>query len=189
MIRSTTSKFLIARDPAAIRQVYDFSHLRGTALENAAKERVLAGLEINKGEGRLAFGLGHFAMMGANGEKTLACREYESLALSFEAEGVVVGGERPVMEVEGGCQFSEDLSRINPLSLPVARILGERPSDGEFAFHDEGGVRVRFHNIADEWPRKWVLVGIKLSGKGRLHVDRNDLGRILGHPFLIQFLE
>lgn len=187
MVKSTTSQFMIGRDPAAIRQSYDFTHLRGSALDVAMKERTLAGLDFVRGQGELGIQLGHFALVNPAGEKTLACREYPKVTMAFEAEGVVVNGERPRMEVEGGCEFNEDLTRINPLMIPVASILGEKPADGEFQFRDGKPVVIRFSNLSDEWPRKWVLVGVKMSGRSEFQMDRNDVLKILGRPTLIQF--
>lgn len=187
MVNSTTSRFMIGRDPAAIRQSYDFTHLRGSALDVAMKERTLAGLDFVRGNGSLGIQLGHFALVNSSGEKTLACREYPKVTMAFEAEGVVVNGERPRMEVEGGCEFNEDLTRINPLMIPVASILGEKPADGEFQFRDGKLVVIRFSNLSDEWPRKWVLVGVKMSGRSDFQMDRNDVIKILGRPTLIQF--
>lgn len=187
IVTRTSPRFTINRDPAAIRQVYDFSHLRGSALEVAMKERMVAGLEVFKSDGRVGLALGHFAFVNASGEKTLGCREYGKVTMVFEAEGIVVNGERPSMEVEGACEFSDDLAKVNPLYIPVARILGEKPADGEFQFRDGKEVTVRFGNLSDEWPRKWVLTGLRLGGpkSTEFAVGRNELTKILGHPFLI----
>lgn len=186
IVVQTSSQFHVARDPAAIRQVYDFTHLRGGALDGAMKQRLVAGIEIFKSEDSFGLGFGHFAFLNESGERTLGCREYAKMILTFEAEGVVVNGEKPVMEVEGACEYSEDLAKINPLQVPVAKILGERPADGEFQYREGREVAVRFTNISDEWPRKWVLVGMKMKGATReMAVDRNDIGRVLGHPLMI----
>lgn len=179
-------RFTIARDPAAVRQVYDFSHLRGDALSSAMKERLVAGLEVVRDGDRMGLSIGHFTFVNGAGEKTLACREFGRMRLSFEAEGVVVNGERPSMEVEGDCRFSDDLAKIHPLYLPVARILGEKPADGEFQFREGPQVAVRFANLSDEWPRKWILTGVSLTGpKEKLFIGRNELRRLVGHPVLL----
>lgn len=186
VVTQTSPKFMTARDPAAIRQVYDFSHLRGSALDVAMKERMVAGLEVFKENERIGLGIGHFAFVNGGGEKTLGCREFGKVMMTFEAEGVVVNGERPVMQVEGACEFTEDLAKVNPLYIPIARILGERPADGEFQFREGKEITVRFSNLSDEWPRKWILVGMKMNGqRSDFSVDRNDLNKILGHPFMI----
>ncbi|MBX2988257.1 MAG: hypothetical protein KF802_10195 [Bdellovibrionaceae bacterium] len=182
----STDRFQIARDPAAIRQVYDFSHLRGSALDVAMKERLIAGIEVDRQTDRVGLGMGHFAFVNASGEKTLGCREFGKVAMRFEAEGMVVNGERPAMEVEGACEFSDDLARVSPLYIPVARILGEKPADGEFQFRDGKEITVRFANLSDEWPRKWVLVSVRMMGsRAHFNIDRNDLNKVLGHPFLV----
>lgn len=188
MISNTSKKFSINRDPAAVRQVYDFSHLRGSALEVAIKERMVSGLEVVRDEGHVGVSLGHFAFTNGAGERTLGCREYGKVVLVFEAEGMVVNGERPKMEVEGACEFSDDLARVNPLTIPIQRILGERPADGEFQFREGKDVAVRFSNLSDEWPRKWLLTGVKFGGaKGDIGVDRGELAKILGHNVLVSF--
>lgn len=185
-ILATSPKFIISRDPAAIRQVYDFSHLRGSALEVAMKERVIGGLEVFQEARQIGVGVGHFAFVNSAGEKTLGCREYGKITFKFEAEGIVVNGERPVMEVEGACEFSEDLAHISPLYIPVARIFAEKPADGEFQFRDGKEITVRFSNLSNEWPRQWVLVGTKMSGgHSDFIVNRNDLGKVLGRPFVL----
>lgn len=188
VIMSTSPNFPISRDPAAVRQVFDFSHLRGSALDAAIKQRVVAGLEVFKEDGAVSVGLGHFAFVNGGGEKTLGCREYGKVAMVFEADGVVVNGERPKMEVEGACEFSDDLASVNPLTIPVARILGERPADGEFQFLDGKPVTVKFSNLSDEWPRRWILSGIRFDGgKSDVVVDRNELAKLLGHSLLVSF--
>lgn len=188
VISMNSKRFVVSRDPAAVRQIYDFSHLRGNALEIAIKERMVSGLEVFKDDGGVGVGLGHFAFTNAAGERTLGCREYGKITMVFEAEGTVVNGERPKMEVEGACEFSEDLAKMNPLTIPVARILGERPADGEFQFREGKEVSVRFTNLSDEWPRKWVLTAVRVGGgKSDISVNRSELSKILGHSVLVNF--
>lgn len=185
IVQKSAHKFQIPRDPAAIRQVYDVTHLRGSTLERAVKERILAGLETFEDEQGFGIGFGHFAFSMDSGEKVLGCRAYQKVILSFEAEGVAVGGEKPKMQVEGKCEYSADLTKINPLWIPVARIFGERPSDGEFSDYNRP-VQLTFSNVADEWPRKWVLIGMTVQGeKGQVDVSRYEVGQILGKPFII----
>lgn len=152
----------------------------------AVKARVVNGFQLAKESDRIGLSLGHFAFMNEVGQKTLACKEYEKVVLSFEAEGVLVSGEKPSMILEGNCRFSEDLSRIRPLYLPVARILGERPADGEFTFRDENPIVVRFSNLSDEWPRQWLLTGVSLQGaREKVSIERNELRRLFGQPMVL----
>lgn len=177
----------IARDPAALRTSFDYSHLKGDSLEKAMRQRLVAGLQIvNEGD-RIGFSVGHFTFVNERGQKALACREFEKMKFVFEAEGIVVNGERPEMQLEGNCHFAGDVGRVNPLFLPVARILGERPADGEFEFRDEDPVSVRFANLSDEWPRKWILTEVSLGAdkKNQIRIQRNELKKLLGQPLMV----
>ncbi|MGZ3818200.1 MAG: hypothetical protein ACXWRZ_16180, partial [Bdellovibrio sp.] len=156
LVYYNSGEALLKRDPAAIKNSFDFSNLRGEQLFSAAKQRLLAGLELARSlpgkpaEARI--GLGHFIFTNNKGEKRLACQEFQKVAFSFEAEGVSIAGEKAIMEIEGQCEFSIDMTKINPLALPIARILGETPGDGEFEFNEGSKVTVRFTNLPDQWP-------------------------------------
>lgn len=194
LVYFNSGESLYHRDPAAIKNNFDFSRLRGQQLFEAAKHRLLAGWELGKSlpgkpaEARI--GLGHFIFTNEKGEKRLACQEYEKVSFSFEADGVSVAGEKPVMEVEGRCEFSTDMTKINPLSVPIARILNETPGDGEFEFNDGSKVTVRFTNLPDEWPRTWYLKSVKLINDKNLDalvVEGEEVTKYLGHPTVLAF--
>lgn len=194
LVFSTTNEALYQRDPAAIKNSFDFSHLRGEKLFVAAKQRLMAGLELGKNlpgnpsEARI--GLGHFVFSNEQGEKRLACQEFGKVSLSFEAEGVSVGGDKPLMEIEGRCEFSADMTKINPLHLPIAKILGERPGDGEFEFNEKSKVTVRFSNLPDTWPRTWLLKSVKLVNENNassIMVESDEVAEYLGHPMVLKF--
>ena len=189
MVGTHLNKFQASRDPAAIRQVYDFTHLQGSNLDRAVKERLVSGLEIYKDQQGLGIGLGHFAFSMASGEKVLGCRAYKKITFEFEAEGVAVNGEKPTMKLEGQCQFSADLTKINPIWIPVARIFGESPGDDGFDEY-ERPAQVNFKNVADYWPRQWVLIGLTVEGEsGQVQVDKSEVSQILGRPFKINMEE
>lgn len=186
----TTDELQIQRDPAAIKNTFDFSHLRGDKLHEAVKQRLLTGLEFRKGNQGTGISLGHFVFVNESGEKKLACQEFGKVSLSFEAEGVSVAGDKPVMEVEGRCEFSADMSKINPLFVPIAKITGERPGDGEFQFNEGSKVTVRFTNLPEEWPRTWLLKSVKLVNEKdseALVIESDEVARYLGHPMVLNF--
>lgn len=194
LVFSTSNEALNQRDPAAIKNNFDFSHLRGEKLFAAQKQRLLAGLELAKNlpgkpaEARI--GLGHFVFSNERGEKRMACQEFGKVSLSFEAEGVSVAGDKPVMEIEGRCEFSADMTKINPLYLPIAKILGERPGDGEFEFNDGAKVIVRFTNLPEEWPHTWLLKSVKLLNEKNaesLVIETYEVNKYLGHPMVLSF--
>lgn len=183
----TTDVYTINRDPAAVRNNFDFSHLQGNELQEAVKQRLLAGFEIKKELEGTGISLGHFAFTN-EGDKKLACQEFETVTLRFEAEGVMVSGESSVMEVEGRCEFSSDLTKINPLVVPFQKILAQNPGDGEFNFSEGRPVVVRFANLPDAWPHKWILKSVKLSNSKKsegLLVESEEIAKYLGHPLVL----
>lgn len=180
----------IARDPAAVRQVYDFSNLSGSDLTVAMKKRLLAGSAVIREKQSLGIELGHFALAKITGEKTLACQEFQKVTLHFEAEGIATGGERPVMEVEGACEFSADMTKINPILIPLDKILAEKPSDGEIQYREGHAVTLRFRGMPEEWPQRWLLTGVRLSNAGEqkeLLIDAEEVSQILGRPMMVNF--
>lgn len=190
LLKSQTDDYSINRDPAAVRGNFDFSHLQGEKLNTAIRQRLLTGLEFRKTAEGTGIGLGHFLFLDQRGEKKLACQEFGKVTLAFEAEGVSVAGEKPEMEVEGRCEFSPDMARINPLFLPIAKIVGERPGDGEFQFNDGSAVTVRFTNLPSEWPRTWLLKSVKLSNDNNpqaLVIESEEVARYLGHPMVFSW--
>jgi hypothetical protein len=185
IVATNVKKFQAGRDPAAIRQVYDFTHLHGSILDTAVKERLVSGLETFKDDQGFGIGLGHFAFSLDSGEKVLGCRAYQKVTFQFEAEGIAVEGEKPTMTVEGKCEYSNDLTKINPLWIPVARIFGEHPGDGDFNDY-ERPVQLKFAHVSDVWPKHWVLIGLSIQGdQGKVEVDRSEMSQILGRPFMI----
>lgn len=178
-----------ARDPAAIRKVYDFSNLDGNALTLASKQRIISGFETFRKGDTLAIALGHFVVRGNDGQKQFACRKYSHVVLSFEGEGMAVGGEKPSMQVEGPCQEAEDINQISPLMIPVARILNQPVNDGEFEFREEQIVRVRFSNVADQWPTTWALTSVKLSNdvSEEVSIGREEIRSLTERPVVLQF--
>ncbi|MNT75216.1 hypothetical protein D3C72_2140960 [compost metagenome] len=94
------------------------------------------------------------------------------------------------MEIEGRCEFSSDLAKINPLVVPFQKILGEHPGDGEFKFNTNRPVVVRFTNLSDAWPKKWILKSVKLSSPQNaegLTVDSSEISKYLGRPVVLTF--
>lgn len=180
-----------ARDPAAIKRVYDFSNLEGSALSLAAKQRLIDGTQVLTDKSNIGVSLGHFVIRGDDGQKTFACQTYSKVIIGFEGDGMVVAGEKPQMEIEGSCDVSADINSIAPLWIPVAKILGEPVADGEFDFRDGKAVKVRFANVSDQWPSSWVLKNIRLVDpniKGHeVLVDQKELRALLNKPIFVSF--
>lgn len=180
----------LSRNPAAIRQYYDFSNLRGSALEVALKERVVSQIELVRGDKDLGLKLGHFAFTNPQDEKKMGCSEYTKVTLQFESADMAVSGEKSVMEVEGQCEASKDATMIETVWIPLSKIYGEKPGDGNFQFPEQQNISVHFTNVSDSWPQQWHLVGVRLHSMnkiGDIAVDRNEMQKILGKPFVLVY--
>jgi len=181
--------FAGSRDPAAIRKSYDFSELDGLALSQATKQRLIAGAKLLKEPSQVGVELGHFVVRKGSGEKMFACNKYEDVILEFEGDGMAVAGQKPMMEVEGECEISADINRISPLWIPVAKILGEPVAEGEFDFRDGRPIKVKFANVADQWPVAWVLKSVRLqapSGES-LKIEGDELRQYIPKPMVLEF--
>lgn len=179
-----------ARTPAAIRKVYDFSELDGRALNQASKQRLIAGFEVTREADEIGVRLGHFVVAGADGEKVFACDRFDRVVLTFEGEGVAVNGDKPRMDVEGPCEPDQDINRISPLWIPVARITAEPVHDGEQVYENRGhNLRVNFSNVADQWPPQWVLTSVRLKNAGNedVTIESAELRQMVDRPVVLEF--
>lgn len=180
-----------SRDPAAIKKVYDFSHLQGSALDYAAKQRLLDGAKVIHDNKDIGVELGHFVFKGPEGEKVFACQKYSRIILSFEGDGVAVSGELPQMEVEGNCEISNDINSIAAVWIPVSKIMGEPVADGEFDFREGHPAKLKFAHVSDQWPKTWMLKSLRLidpSGtNAEVAVPTAELKQILKKPFIVEF--
>jgi hypothetical protein len=190
LLRQNTEDSSIMRDPAAVRNNFDFSNLNGDKLQSAIKQRILGGFEFRKNPNGTGIGLGHFVFLDSTGQKKSGCQEYENLSLVFEADGVSVAGEKPEMVIEGYCESSQERGKIDPLMLPIAKILGERPGDGEFQFNEGSPLNVKFTNLPDEWPKTWLLKSVTLLNKKTsqtFRIESEEVAHYLGHPIVLSF--
>lgn len=179
-----------SRDPAAVRQIYDFSNLSGDDLQSAIKNRLLKGATVVRENQSLGIQLGHFALASATGEKTMACREFEKVTMRFEADGVAINGDRPVMEIEGPCEISGDINTISPLFIPVDKVLAEKSNDGVMEFNEGQSISLKFHGMPEQWPKRWLLTSVKLSSQTeqkQILVESEEMGHILGRPLMLNF--
>lgn len=179
------------RNPAAIKKVYDFSHLQGSALIYATKQRLLEGANLVKDQNDIGVELGHFVIKGEDGQKEFACQRFSRVIMAFEGEGSATAGELPQMEVEGQCEISKDINKMAAVWIPVSRILGEQVADGEFDYRDGHPSKLKFANVSDRWPQTWRLKSVQLidpSGAyGEVTIPSQELKEMLPKPFLVQF--
>ncbi len=187
IIYTTNDKFAVHRDPAAIRQTYDFTNLNGSALDIALKQKVLGDLEIVKTAGNFGVSFGHFAFSTSDGQKFLGCEYYEKVVAVFESEGTAVNGEKATMEVSAPCKYSDNLAKIKAGLVPIKKIMAEVPQDGEMSFQGEIPVNIKFQNLSDSWPTQWHMITVRMESPQYVFIiDRNEIVKIMGQPLLIR---
>jgi hypothetical protein len=178
-----------SRDPAAIQKSFDFSGLDGSALEKAAKQRLLSGLNIVKKPDELGLELGHFVIKDEEGRKIFACQKFDRVTMYFEGEGSAVNGELPKMQVEGICEISEDINKISALWIPIHKIIREPVAEGEFNFKDTKSIVIQFMNVSESWPRVWRLTSVKLEdSKNESHflkLENQDFQEFRAGPLVV----
>jgi hypothetical protein len=154
------------RNPASIQKVFDYSYLGGDSLLQAAKERLGNSVQISLSSDKTEaiIELGNFVLMDDKNQKDFACGFYDKVALSFEAQGVAVDGQKPQLVVEAKCEVAENINALVPIHVPLSKIKTEKPSDTEFKFYQsKTPLTVRLQNAPGTWPKHWVLNGIKLT--------------------------
>jgi hypothetical protein len=176
---------LTSRNPAAIPKMFDYTNLEGQALESAVQRRLLTGTEFTKMDGGFELHLGHFVTNDTNGRPAFACEVFNRVTFTFEADGFATGGERTTLVVEGPCEMSTNISEMRPLLIPVETVLNEKPGNVELQYMNGTPVSLKFSNMPDEWPRQWVLSGIKIYNRedGRSFiVDQKNLRKLASAP-------
>ena len=180
------------RSPAAIKRVFDFSHLEGSALRLASQKRLITDARILQESERVGIELGHFVTNG-EGRKQLACEYYDSIRLTFEASGMAENGEKATMEVVGPClvPVAQDLNRIAPLWIPVSKLLMETPHDKDYVFPEAEGVHMKFAHLGSHWPHEWALTSVKLyhqtEAKREISISGPEMQDLVKRPLRLHF--
>lgn len=99
-----------------------------------------------------------------SGFSSSLCKVYSSIEVEFTAEGVTVSGQAPIMKINSPCTEAQDPSEIAAISLPIAKILKEKPRNAEYKF-DGFSSTIAFSNSADEWPQQWVLKRVEFKNQ------------------------
>lgn len=161
-----------SRNPAAIKKVFDFSHLEGRALEMASYKRLVADAKTLDDEENIGIELGHFVVKDPSNNRQFACDIYNRVELVFESADMSVSGEPSIMKVEADCQVNKDINRINTVWIPMKKILKEKEGDIELDYRERGNIHLTFLNIGDRWPRAWMLSNVRMF-------NEDDFGKIL----------
>ncbi len=182
-----------SRNPAAIKRELDFSKLDGVELITASQKRLVTAARVIPKPDMVGVELGHFVTRDAEGQRRLACDAFfNRLTLRFEAEGIASAGEKTLMEIDAPCRTSSnDISSIEPVWIPVAKIFAERPKSQSLDFQD--GVTYKFENLSGVWPVRWSLQSVRLYNSQDsarvVNITSRDMRAIRPKPFVLNWLE
>jgi len=190
-ISSTSFQGGNTRVPAAIRRDLDFSKLSDDELITASQKRLVTAARVLLQDKEVGVELGHFVTRDEAGEKKLACDFYDRMVLSFDADGIAESGEKPSMEIEGPCRIASDITRIEPIWIPVQRILGENAGNMDLSYPEEGEVNYRFQGMTSDWPMHWSLTAVRLYNSkedGRqVSISGKDLSELTASPIVVNW--
>lgn len=140
------------RDPAAIgSKVFQITSLSSEQIRDHLVQKIKV-FPTMEGKKAIQF----------SGFSSALCKLYPEVEMQFQAEGVAVAGEAPVMKITSPCEIGQDPAEMASIQLPIEKILAEKPRNAEFVF-DGFSAKVSFTNSADEWPRQWTLKSVQFK--------------------------
>ncbi len=166
------------RIPAAIKRTHDLSNLRGVALLNASRERLITSSKVlHYSPAKIAIVLGHFITSDPKSlRRVSACDIYEKVEVTLKATGIATAGAAPTMVIEGPCKISkDDLNVLEPLWINAQEIVKQVPGDHEFIFTVKNTAHIKFIDIIDEWPSEWEIQTVKMFGSIKGQQDVIDV--------------
>ncbi len=177
------------RKPAAIRPDLDFSGLVGAELILATQRRLVSAAKVASHHGEVGVEFGAFVTRDESGQRVHVCHQYERMTLRFDAEGVAESGVKPVMEVDGPCLPSRDISRIEPLWIPFEKIREMNASSMDVRFDDS--ISFRFDDMSSDWPSEWSLQSVRLYDEDEddrdIIIDSREMRDIIPRPIIISW--
>jgi hypothetical protein len=189
----TTTTVSRGRNPASIGKAYDFSGLQGNLLNQAAKQRLLDGLNIHKDLQSNSIQLGNFVLLNEQNQKDFVCGLYNHVTLSFEAEGVAVSGEKPSLIIDAPCTVGGDIDSLAPIKIPYQKIKAQNPQSHDISLQQEDGafIHIQSGNNSDSWPNQWSLTQINLTQDGSpsriLNINQQDIKGRINKPVLMNW--
>lgn len=179
------------RVPAAIRRDLDLSRLSGVDLLTASKQRLITEAQVVLRDGQVGIELGSFVALSEEHQKKLVCQLYDRILLQFSEVGVAENGEVATMDVRAPCVQGKELSKIEPIWIPVLQILKESPKDMDLKYPSVSEAEFHFDKMRADWPRRWTLRRVKLFSSGPFNrsvvISDTELKALLTEPLNIPF--
>lgn len=199
------------RNLASIKTQYDLTCLGGEKFESAYKSRLINGFKSFRKNGNLGIEIGHFifspgvtvdtpeckkkrernissVFSAKNPTQKMLCADYPNISMNFLAEEEAESGEKRKFQIQADCQVASDLSKTETIWIPWEKLAQESPFEGEAQFNQPSKVLVKTVHVSDQWPKKWSLDSIELSGEnGSLKVSSEEIRSIAGRPLVFDF--
>ncbi len=171
---------LIQRDPAAVgNKVFQISSLSSEQIRNQLSQKIKVFPTV---DGRKSIQFSGFS--------SGLCKTYPEIEMEFQAEGIAVGGEAPMLKISAPCESGQDPSEMASIQLPIEKLLAEKPRNAEFKF-DGYTAKIEFKNASDEWPKQWILKNVyfkDLAGNQKsAHFDRKITSDKSSRPIVLEF--
>ncbi len=149
---SLSEKISIQRDPATLNgKIFQITSLSSEQIQAQLQKTIKVTPTID-GKKTISF----------SGFSSALCKTYPTIGIEFAAEGLSVAGETPSMKITTPCEAGQDPAEIAPISLPVGKILAEKPHNAEFSFDGFTAV-ISFSHSGDEWPKQWILKRVEFK--------------------------
>jgi hypothetical protein len=188
-----TTSISKGRNPASIAGAYDFSAYQGKTLMDAAKQRILDGLNVNRDSQSNSVQLGNFVLLNDQNQKDFVCGLYNHITLSFEAEGVAVSGEKPTLIIDAPCVVGTDINNLAPIKIPYQQIKAQNPKSHDLSVQQDGGglLHIQSGNNSESWPNQWSLTQINLTQDSVpsriLNINQQDIKGYANKPVLMKW--
>lgn len=189
----SNSKFMRVRNPATTLRHLDFSRLSGPEFLYASQKQLVTSARVILQNDLMGVELGHFfGRDEISGDTKPACEIYERVVLFFEGEGIAEGGDKAELMVEGPCVVANDVSRIEPLWLPVLRLLKITNFSEPVRYSDYSNVTYSFTNMTSQWPMRWVLQSVRLIDENSqeqegVFISDQDMRTLLSQPIVLNW--
>lgn len=176
--------FLIqpSRLPASIPSQGFFDSLKPSQDFHASlKSEIVNSLQVAKNQKEFQIQLRNFLVKGGDTSEPL-CTYFNSLKLTFEAEGIASNGVRPTLTITQPCLISDRTKLPEPIRIPIEDIVKLKPSDTDISFKISQNTLFSFRDIYGAWPEYWVLSQVEFDhseklGK-RLVIERREIFQI-----------
>lgn len=179
------------RSPAAIQSMYDFSNLKGAALNNASKERLIVDAKIEYRDQSVFISLGNFVSMNKNGHKEFVCTTYDMIEMRFVVDGFAVNGVQPQMVAKAQCGFSPDSSHLAPVIIPFGDLTQMPAKNQVWDFWTNYKLNIETIAMDTQWHKEWTLTYLRVYRSNdesiSVEISKGELALLLSSPLLINF--